>query len=194
MTSLSISTCRPPSTTRSKPSKRQRPTVRSWSSSPNCPSPVTAISRWRSPRGPEYTGIWAEYLRHGIEVPSEETDILCRAARQSKVNVVDGHQRAGGQDTAAASTTRRCSSTTGARSSHVHRKINITVQELLDPHPGQRRQEPVGPRVRFRQGERAHLRRAQPADALEQLHHPGRKGELLHVAGISRAAPRNCPG
>ena len=27
-------------------------------------------------RGPEYTGIWAEYLRHGIEVPSKETDLI----------------------------------------------------------------------------------------------------------------------
>jgi aliphatic nitrilase len=41
-------------------------------------------------KGPEYTGIWAEYLRHGIEVPSEETDALCTAARQNKVNVVMG--------------------------------------------------------------------------------------------------------
>ena len=31
-------------------------------------------------QGPEWAGIWAEYLRHSIEVPGEETDALCEAA------------------------------------------------------------------------------------------------------------------
>ena len=81
-------------------------------------------------RGPEYTGIWAEYLRHGIEVPSEETDILCRAARENKVNVVMGiNERVakygGRQHNSAVFINKQ------GEIVHVHRKINITVQELL---------------------------------------------------------------
>jgi aliphatic nitrilase len=80
--------------------------------------------------GPEYTGIWAEYLRHGIEVPSEETDILCRAARENKVNVVMGiNERVakygGRQHNSSVFINKQ------GEIVHVHRKINITVQELL---------------------------------------------------------------
>ena len=81
-------------------------------------------------RGPEYTSIWAEYLRHGIEVPSEETDILCRAARENKVNVVMGINervaRYGGRQHNSAVFINKQGEIV-----HVHRKINITVQELL---------------------------------------------------------------
>jgi nitrilase len=81
-------------------------------------------------KGPEYTSIWAEYLRHGVEVPSEETDILCRAARQSNVNVVMGinervAQYGGRQHNSAVFINKQ------GEIVHVHRKINITVQELL---------------------------------------------------------------
>jgi nitrilase len=81
-------------------------------------------------RGPEYTGIWAEYLRHAIEVPSEETDLLCRAARQAKTNVVIGiNERVakyGGRMHNSALFINEQGEIVG-----LHRKINITVQELL---------------------------------------------------------------
>lgn len=81
-------------------------------------------------RGPEYTGIWAEYLRHSIEVPSEETDLLCRAARQAKTNVVIGiNERVakyGGRMHNSALFINEQGEIVG-----LHRKINITVQELL---------------------------------------------------------------
>jgi nitrilase len=81
-------------------------------------------------RGPEFTGIWAEYLRHGIEVPSEETDLLCRAARQANTNVVVGinervPQYGGRQHNSALFINNR------GEIVGLHRKINITVQELL---------------------------------------------------------------
>jgi aliphatic nitrilase len=81
-------------------------------------------------KGPEYTSIWAEYLRHGIEVPSEETDILCRAARQANANVVIGInervKKYGGRQHNSALYINNRGEILG-----VHRKINITVQELL---------------------------------------------------------------
>ena len=80
--------------------------------------------------GPEYTSIWAEYLRHGIEVPSEETDILCRAARQANANLVIGinerdKKYAGRQYNSLLYINNR------GEILGVHRKINITVQELM---------------------------------------------------------------
>lgn len=81
-------------------------------------------------KGPEYTNIWAEYLRHGIEVPSEETDLLCRAARQSNVNVVIGinerDKRYGGRQYNSILYINNRGEILGT-----HRKINITVQELM---------------------------------------------------------------
>jgi nitrilase len=41
-------------------------------------------------KGPEWSGIWMEYLRHSIEVPSEETDALCRAGKSANAYVVMG--------------------------------------------------------------------------------------------------------
>jgi nitrilase len=80
--------------------------------------------------GPEYTSIWAEYLRHGIEVPSDETDILCRAARQANANLVIGinerdRKYAGRQYNSLLYINNR------GEILGVHRKINITVQELM---------------------------------------------------------------
>ncbi len=81
-------------------------------------------------RGPEYTNIWAEYLRHGIEVPSEETDLLCRAARRHNVNVVMGinerDRHYGGRQYNSAVFINNRGEILGT-----HRKINITVQELM---------------------------------------------------------------
>ena len=81
-------------------------------------------------KGPEYAGIWAEYLRHSIEVPGEETDLLCRAARQADTNVVIGinerDRRYNGRQYNSVLYISRTGEILG-----VHRKINITVQELL---------------------------------------------------------------
>jgi len=81
-------------------------------------------------KGPEYTGIWAEYLRHGVEVPSEETDLLCKAARQANANVVIGinerDKRYGGRQYNSILYINNRGEILG-----VHRKINITVQELM---------------------------------------------------------------
>jgi len=81
-------------------------------------------------RGPEYTNIWAEYLRHGIEVPSEETEILCRAARLHNVNVVMGINERdkyyGGRQYNSSLFINNRGEVLGT-----HRKINITVQELM---------------------------------------------------------------
>ena len=81
-------------------------------------------------RGPEYAGIWAEYFRHGIEVPSEETDLLCATARQEKANVVIGinerDKEYGGRQYNSVLYISREGEILG-----VHRKINITVQELM---------------------------------------------------------------
>ena len=81
-------------------------------------------------RGPEYTNIWAEYLRHGIEVPSDETDQLCRAARRHNINVVMGinerDKHYGGRQYNTALFINNRGEILGT-----HRKINITVQELM---------------------------------------------------------------
>ena len=81
-------------------------------------------------KGPEYAGIWAEYLRHSIEVPGEETELLCEAARQAGANVVIGinerDKKYGGRQYNSVLHISRAGEILG-----VHRKINITVQELL---------------------------------------------------------------
>jgi len=41
-------------------------------------------------KGPEWADIWAEYLRHSIEVPSKETDALCEAAKRGNACVAIG--------------------------------------------------------------------------------------------------------
>ena len=41
-------------------------------------------------QGPEWANIWAEYLRHSIEVPSKETDALCEAAKRGNAYVAMG--------------------------------------------------------------------------------------------------------
>jgi predicted amidohydrolase len=81
-------------------------------------------------KGPEYTGIWAEYLRHSIEVPGEETEVLCRAARQNKVDLVVGINE---RDRKYAGRMYNTALFINSRGEILgtHRKINITVQELM---------------------------------------------------------------
>jgi nitrilase len=81
-------------------------------------------------KGPEYTSIWAEYLRHGIEVPSEETDLLCTAARQANANVVVGINERDKNYAGRQYNSILFISNLGEILG-VHRKINITVQELM---------------------------------------------------------------
>ena len=134
-------------------------------------------------KGPEYTGIWAEYLRHGIEVPSEETDLLCRAARQANANVVIGinerDKKYGGRQYNSLALHQQPGEILG-----VHRKINITVQELMIHTRGDGGKQPARPRHGLRQDQRPHLRRARPAAAQAVLHRPGHQGQLLLLAGL----------
>jgi nitrilase len=81
-------------------------------------------------KGPEYTNIWSEYYRHAVEVPSEETDILCKAAREANANVVIGinerDKKYGGRMYNSILYINNRGEILGT-----HRKINITVQELM---------------------------------------------------------------
>ncbi len=107
-------------------------------------------------KGPEYTGIWAEYLRHGIEVPSEETEILCKAARQANANVVIGinerDKKYGGRQYNSILYINNRGEILGT-----HRKINITVQELMIHTRGNGGAEPAHPRDGLRQDQRPDL-------------------------------------
>ena len=42
------------------------------------------------PQGNEWADIWAEYLRHSVEVPSKETDALCDAAKRQNAFIAIG--------------------------------------------------------------------------------------------------------
>jgi predicted amidohydrolase len=81
-------------------------------------------------KGPEWGRIWAEYLRHSIEVPSVETEILCKAAKSSDAYVVIGinerDKKYEGRMYNSILFISRHGEIMG-----VHRKINITVQELF---------------------------------------------------------------
>lgn len=81
-------------------------------------------------KGPEWAGTWMEYLRHSIEVPSEETDLLCKAAKSADAYVVMGinerdKKYEGRMYNSILFISRR------GEIMGVHRKINITVQELF---------------------------------------------------------------
>ncbi|MFC1863163.1 nitrilase-related carbon-nitrogen hydrolase [Thermodesulfobacteriota bacterium] len=41
-------------------------------------------------KGPEWAEIWAEYLRHSIEVPGDEVDALCDAAKGGEICIAIG--------------------------------------------------------------------------------------------------------
>ncbi len=81
-------------------------------------------------KGPEWAGTWAEYLRHSIEVPSEETDILCDAARDADAYVVMGINE---RDKKYEGRMYNSILYIGRRGDvmGVHRKVNITVQEMF---------------------------------------------------------------
>ncbi|KXB04493.1 hypothetical protein AKJ49_02050 [candidate division MSBL1 archaeon SCGC-AAA382A03] len=40
--------------------------------------------------GPEWAVTWREYLKHSVEVPGEETELLCEAAKKSNTYLVLG--------------------------------------------------------------------------------------------------------
>lgn len=81
-------------------------------------------------RGPEWSGIWAEYLRHSIEVPGEETDILCQAAKKAKACLAMGINERDGKYEGRMYNSILFIDSQGEIMG-VHRKINPTIQELL---------------------------------------------------------------
>ena len=81
-------------------------------------------------QGPEWSGIWTEYLRHSIEVPGEETDILCRAAKEANAYVVMGINERDSKYDGRMYNSILFISPRGEVMG-VHRKINPTIQELL---------------------------------------------------------------
>jgi predicted amidohydrolase len=81
-------------------------------------------------QGPEWSGIWTEYLRHSIEVPGDETDILCRAAKEAKAYVVMGINERDRKYDGRMYNSILFINPRGEVIG-VHRKINPTIQELL---------------------------------------------------------------
>ncbi|MFC1909867.1 carbon-nitrogen hydrolase family protein [Chloroflexota bacterium] len=81
-------------------------------------------------KGIEWSGIWAEYLRHSIEVPGEETEILCQAARGAKAYIAIGINERDGKYEGRMYNSILYISQTGEVMG-VHRKITPTVQEML---------------------------------------------------------------
>lgn len=81
-------------------------------------------------KGPEWSGIWAEYLRHSIEVPGEEVDTLCQAAKRADACVVIGINE---RDTKYEGRMYNSILFISHRGEvmGVHRKINPTIGELL---------------------------------------------------------------
>ena len=81
-------------------------------------------------KGPEWSGIWVEYLRHSIEVPGEETAILCQAARSAKACVVMGINERDSKYEGRMYNSILFINKEGEVMG-VHRKINPTIQEML---------------------------------------------------------------
>ncbi len=81
-------------------------------------------------KGPEWAGTWMEYLRHSVEVPGEETDLLCKAAKRANAYLVMGINERDRKYEGRMYNTILFISRQGEIMG-VHRKINITVQELL---------------------------------------------------------------
>ena len=81
-------------------------------------------------KGPEWSGIWMEYLRHSIEVPSEETDALCSAAKKANAYVAMGINERDRRYEGRMYNSILFISHRGEVMG-VHRKINPTIQELL---------------------------------------------------------------
>jgi len=81
-------------------------------------------------KGPEWAGTWVEYLRHSVEVPGEETDALCRAAKRANANVVMGINERDRKYEGRMYNSILYVSSRGEIMG-VHRKVNITIQEML---------------------------------------------------------------
>ena len=81
-------------------------------------------------KGPEWAGTWVEYLRHSVEVPGEETDALCRAAKKANANVVMGINERDRKYEGRMYNSILYVSSRGEIMG-VHRKVNITIQEML---------------------------------------------------------------
>lgn len=81
-------------------------------------------------KGPEWAVTWMEYLRHSVEVPGEETDLLCKAAKAANAYVVIGINERDKKYEGRMYNSILYISRQGEIMG-VHRKINITVQELL---------------------------------------------------------------
>lgn len=81
-------------------------------------------------KGPEWSGIWVEYLRHSVEVPGEETDALCQAARSANACVAMGINERDKKYEGRMYNSILFISPQGEVLG-VHRKINPTIQEML---------------------------------------------------------------
>jgi predicted amidohydrolase len=81
-------------------------------------------------KGPEWSAIWMEYLRHSIEVPSEETDALCQAAKRANAYVVMGINERDRKYEGRMYNSILFINPQGEVMG-MHRKINPTIQELL---------------------------------------------------------------
>ncbi len=81
-------------------------------------------------KGREFAVIWREYLRHSVEVPGEETEVLCKAAKEANAYVAMGinerDKRYEGRMYNAILFISRRGEIMG-----VHRKLNPTSHELL---------------------------------------------------------------
>jgi nitrilase len=81
-------------------------------------------------KGREFAVIWREYLRHSVEVPGEETEALCKAAKEANAYVVMGinerDKRYDGRMYNAILFISRRGEIMG-----VHRKLNPTTHELF---------------------------------------------------------------
>lgn len=78
----------------------------------------------------EWSAIWVEYLQHSIEVPGDETDILCQAAKSNNVCVVMGINERDKKYEGRMYNSILFINPQGEVMG-VHRKINPTIQELL---------------------------------------------------------------
>lgn len=81
-------------------------------------------------KGPEWAEIWAEYLRHAIEVPGDEVDALCDAARAGGTCIAMGiNERDRKYEGRMYNSVLFIDA--GGRVMGVHRKICITINEQL---------------------------------------------------------------
>lgn len=84
----------------------------------------------------EYKDVWVQYLKHGIEVPGREVEVLCRAARRAGAYVVMGINERDGRRYGAMYNSVLFIDPQG-KVLGMHRKINNTSTERLFHCPGQ---------------------------------------------------------